>query len=174
VDHGPNGEYEARQSVRDAEYRESYKAWIKSLDADTLRHIAEMDLDEPEYGYNNHQPDWSDLIERTAAPQPESALRTDATAATEAVARLLLHLMTAADIRWEVYCLAYLFGITDQAGLSCNDIAAKFGKVRASLSKHVLELQKQLGVRPCRAMKSKKACETYRLTNGRSRSASKA
>src|SRR4030095_1909222 len=57
-------------------------------------------------------------------------------------------------------------GRTPTMGITGTAIAAKHGVCRAAFSKAVKEIQEEFGIAPSRPMKSKKACETYRLTNG--------
>lgn len=168
---GPNGEndYQARQAVSDKVYVDSYKAWVASLSDEELREIAQLDLEEPECGYETFAPDYSDLLERTPAAELEAEPAIAISDATERLGLVLLHLADSENIRLELYALLFVFGFTCMMGLTETEIAAKFGIARATFSKRCIKLKQRFNIPPSRSMRPASNCETYRLTNGRLR-----
>ena len=64
-------------------------------------------------------------------------------------------------------CLAFVSGLTVRMGESGTSLARKHGISRQAFHKRCSDLMKQLGLPPTRAMKSKMARDSYRVSNRR-------
>jgi hypothetical protein len=171
--HGPNGEspYELRQDANNREYCRAYQEWLANLTPEDLERIRQIELDQPLVDYHTWRPDSSSaLTVAPAAAQPEpEKVSTETTGnldGSEALARLVLRVVDSPKPRYLCDALAVAFGLYARMGITGTAIAAKHGVCRAAFSKAVKEIQEEFGIAPSRPMKSKKACETYRLTNG--------
>jgi len=64
-------------------------------------------------------------------------------------------------------CLAFVSGLSFRMGESGTSLAKKHGISRQAFHKRCGDLLKELGLPPSRAMKSRKACDSYRASNRR-------
>lgn len=81
--------------------------------------------------------------------------------AREGIARVLAHLIDAGNARMLAQCYDVAFGLRLQGGISEAEIARQHRVTRAAVSKICRQIVETYGVKPSRAMRSEKACETY-------------
>jgi hypothetical protein len=157
--HGPNGEYER-----------AYREWVASLTVAELDALKANGLHKPLRDNCTHRPDYSSALNRAhdskASGDDERESTIPITNESERLAMILLFLADSDNPRLELFTLMWLLGFTSMIGLSQEAVAARFGLSKAAFSKRCLLMQARFQLPPNRAMKSKKSCETYRLTNG--------
>jgi hypothetical protein len=163
--------YTSRQSVRDAEYLRTYKAWINSLPASERRAIEAAGLAEPSLQRYGSGSPGRDAAESHAAcvdpvnPEPEQPCgQTDAGSPdlTDVLQHLVAELLAAPNTRLTLECLALALGLSAYNGESMSDIAKRHGLCRAAVSKRCVDITRRLNLRPSRAMRSEAARAVYR------------
>lgn len=158
--------YQTRQAMRNAEYRDAYKVWMRKCTGEERQQFKQLHVDRPLIDYHISESP-KDISDRNLAEpmQPESTTHSHS-GENERIMMVLLRISDASNPRLEVATLQFVFGFTAQMGVSGSQIAAKYGLSRAAFSKRCKELQKELRVSPSRAMKSQLACHVYAQTNG--------
>ena len=87
--------------------------------------------------------------------------------AHETIERIAGYMLDTDNPRLASYVLAFTAGLFAPMGMSETKIAEKLGITRAAFSKRVKNLQALLALPPSRGMKSAKASQVYKVTNGK-------
>lgn len=168
-----NDDYNLRQSMRDAEYEEAYRAWVGSMPADERRALEMAGLDAPclqRHGNGaagqdfadsplaSHTPDIAALVDREGDAPAAPPVRD----ATEVLRHLVADLVSEGNARLTVECLAVAMCLSAYNGDSMTDIARRHGISRAAVSKRCVDITRRLNIPPSHAMRSEKARRTYR------------
>lgn len=166
-------DYGRRQAAKDAEYQREYKAWIKSLPADERRKLEAQGLASPclqrhgngapdhdmaESSLASYTPDIAALVDHDADEQVTPPMRD----ATEILRHLVADVISEANARLTIECLAVALGLSAYNGESMTEIATRYGISRAAVSKRCVDITERLNLLPSRAMRSEKARTTYR------------
>ena len=167
-------DYTRRQAAKDAEYQREYKAWIKSLPADERRELEAQGLASPcLQRHGNGAPD-HDMAESSAASytpdiaamvdheSEEAEPTNDMRGATRILRHLVADLVAEGNTRLTIECLAIALGLRVYAGDSMTEVANRHGVTRAAVSKRCVDITTRLNLQPSRAMRSKRARQTYR------------
>ena len=164
-------DYGRRQAAKDAEYQREYKAWIKSLPADERRKMEAQGLASPcLQRHGNGAPD-HDMAESSAASYtPDIAAMIDneagpvlpAREATDVLRHFVADVISEANARLTIECLAVALGLSAYNGESMTDIAKRHGISRAAVSKRCVDITTRLSLPPSRAMRSEVARKIYR------------
>ena len=167
-------DYAKKQAKRDADYEREYKAWVKSLPADELKQLEKSGLASPcLQRHGNGAPD-HDMAESSAASYtPDIAAMVDhetedaepvndMRGATRILRHLVADLVAEGNTRLTIECLAIALGLRVYAGDSMTEIANRHGVTRAAVSKRCVDITTRLNLQPSRAMRSKRARQTYR------------
>lgn len=169
-----NDDYSRRQSQRDADYEQQYRAWIESLPPEERRQMEAAGLDAPcvhRHGTASPNGDAADspvMSEGSdpalAAGEPENEpepTQQDTEIVWDTVRRVLGELLAHDNSRLTAECLALVSGL-QYSGASMTEIAKRHGVTRAAVSKRCIELTDLLDLRPSRAMRSLTARRRYR------------
>jgi hypothetical protein len=165
-------DYSKRQSAKNAEYEDQYKAWVDSMSLDERREAEKLGLLKPcvqRYGNGAASGDSADSpimrigddpaleVHETEA-KPETAMRD----AIEALRHFVADLVAEGNTRLTVECLAVALGLSAYNGESMTAIANRHGITRAAVSKRCVDIITHLNLPPSRAMRSEKARKIYR------------
>lgn len=167
-----NDDYTLRQSMRDAEYEEAYRAWVASLTHEERVVLRERRLENPyvqRHGSGGACGDVADspLMAYGSDPMlatdcdPQEQPTYDHEVLWAALRRVLGEVLQQGNPRLTVECLALVSGLA-YTGASMSEIARRHGITRAAVSKRCVELTEQLDLRPSRAMRSLTARQRYR------------
>ncbi len=85
----------------------------------------------------------------------------------EIVEGIAILIIDAANPRLEADTLAFMAGFYARMGKSGRELGARYGLTRAAWSKRCKAMQRRLNLEPSIFMKSKQACQSYALTNGK-------
>lgn len=161
--------YSVRQSVRDAEYSQAYRAWISSLPPSERKAMEEAGLDAPCIQRHGTGSPERDAAESSAASHDPSAMDTDPEPCTgdgrdvtDVLRHLVAELLAEGNTRLTVECLALALGLSAYNGESMTDIARRHGISRAAVSKRCVDITRRLNLPPSRAMRSVAARGVYR------------
>ena len=164
-------DYSKRQSAKNAEYEDQYKAWVDSMSLDERREAEKLGLLKPcvqRYGNGSASGDSADspimrigddpaLEVHEPEAKPETAMRD----ATEILRHLVADLLTEGNTRLTVECLAVALGLSAYDGETMTDIAKRHGITRAAVSKRCVDITERLNLPPSRAMRSTRARRIY-------------
>lgn len=92
---------------------------------------------------------------------PEAPQLADAESIHDLLRRLVGELVCQDNAKLSLECLALVTGLTYE-GASMTEIAARHGVTRAAVSKRCVELTTALNLMPSRAMRTRKARQSYR------------
>jgi len=167
-------DYTRRQAAKDAEYQREYKAWIKSLPADERKKLEAQGLASPclqrhgngapdhdvaESSLASHTPDIAAMVDHESEDaEPVNDMR----GATRILRHLVADLVAEGNTRLTIECLAIALGLRVYSGDSMTEIANRHGVTRAAVSKRCVDITTRLNLQPSRAMRSKRARQTYR------------
>ena len=166
-------EYTPRQAARDAEYEREYRAWFESLPADQQHELKRQGLASPmvaRYGNGaadhdmadsplaSHEPDIAALVDHELQTAPEPVMQDTA----EILRHLVADLLSEANTRLTIECLALALGLSAYNGESRTDISKRHGITRAAVSKRCVDITERLNLPPSRAMRSVGARKIYR------------
>ncbi|MBN8457377.1 MAG: hypothetical protein J0M04_06000 [Verrucomicrobia bacterium] len=167
-------DYASRQSARDAEYERDYGAWVKSMTAEERRKAEKLGVLKPcvqRHGSGapdhdiadsptaSHTPDIAALVDHEP---DEAAPANDMGTATRILRHLVADIVAEDNTRLTIECLAIALGLRVYAGDSMTEIANRHGITRAAVSKRCVDITNRLNLQPSRAMRSKRARQTYR------------
>lgn len=96
-----------------------------------------------------------------ASSGPEAPQLADAESIHDLLRRLVGELVCQDNAKLSLECLALVTGLTYE-GASMTEIAARYGVTRAAVSKRCVELTTALNLNPSRAMRTRKARQSYR------------
>ena len=174
-------DYIATQSVRNANYKRDYEAWVAGLSPAEHARLAAKGLaapcldDQPASHCGltvdiAESPVASDKFDIAKAidppPKPGDGLTNEAL--WDIVRRLLGEILGMQNRSLTVECLAIVSGLS-YVGDSMCEIARRHGVTRASVSKRCVELTERLNLPPSRAMRSLTARKSYRAAQIRVR-----
>jgi len=168
-------DYTRRQAAKDAEYQREYKAWIKSMPAGERKKLEAQGLASPcLQRHGNGAPDHDMAESSLASYTPDIAAMVDHDAdepvndmggmedATRILRYLVADVLSEGNSRLTIECLAIALGLRVYAGDSMTEIANRHGVTRAAVSKRCVDITTRLNLQPSRAMRSKRARQTYR------------
>ena len=187
--------YSVKQSIRDAQYRRDYDAWLKSLTPAERAKLKAVGLDEPLMAANGNGISDKDLADSPLAsetpdilgevdeylarentgktgkthemPPSRSPGKNDPEPIWEIVRRLIGELMVQQNAKLALDCLALVSGVSF-LGDSMTAIAKRHGVSRAAVSKRCVEFTEKFNMLPSRAMRSLTARKVYaRARNNR-------
>ncbi len=170
-------DYAKKQAKRDADYERDYKAWVQSMTLAERREAEKLGLlksclqrhgngapehDMAESSRASHTPDIAALVDHEsedAEPVNDMAGMEDA---TRILRYLVADVLSEGNSRLTIECLAIALGLRVYAGDSMTEIANRHGVTRAAVSKRCVDITTRLNLQPSRAMRSKRARQTYR------------
>jgi hypothetical protein len=167
-------DYAKRQGQRDSQYERDYDAWVKSMTPDERKRAEELGVLKPcvqRHGSGAPDHDIADSPAASYTPdiaamvdhEPEDAAPTnDMGDATRILRHLVADIVAEDNTRLTIECLAIALGLRVYAGDSMTEIANRHGITRAAVSKRCVDITNRLNLQPSRAMRSKRARQTYR------------
>jgi DNA-directed RNA polymerase specialized sigma24 family protein len=174
--------YDDQKKRRDREYTDAYREWVARLSPRKRRELAAQGLLEPVVDRLDSMKgeDVSDLPiaapENPANPDDQGSTNTgtavrDEEAVFDALRRIIGELLSEANARLSLECLALVTGVAFD-GSSMSDIARRHGITRAAVSKRCIALCEQLHLGKSRAMRSLTAranCKAIQIKTHESR-----
>jgi hypothetical protein len=165
-------DYAKKQTKRDAQYERDYEAWVKSMTLAERREAEKLGLLKPclqrhgngaaehdmaESSRASHTPDIAALVDHD---DDESGIPNHD--AIEVLRHFVADLIAEGNTRLTVECLAIALGLRVYSGDSMTEVANRHGVTRAAVSKRCVDITNRLKLPPSRAMRSKRARQTYR------------
>ncbi len=167
-------DYAKKQAKRDATYERDYEAWVKSMTLAERRDAEKLGLLKPCLQRHGNGAPNHDMAESSAASYtPDIAAMVDQESedgeptndmgsATRILRHLVADLVAEGNTRLTIECLAIALGLRVYSGDSMTEIANRHGVTRAAVSKRCVDITTRLNLQPSRAMRSKRARQTYR------------
>ena len=170
-------DYSSRQAAKDKEYAQAFddpetQKWVESMTPEERAHAEKLGLLKPLLpkhgsGAPNHDMAESKLA-RTEAPSfefldsPPVAQQPNQDEIFDALCKFICEVLSQANTRLTVECLALACGMTIMEGESMTSIAKRHSVTRAAVSRRCVDITKKLNLGPSRSMRSLKARATYR------------
>lgn len=173
--HPPPRRYRAKSSdPRDDKQRIAYETWIASLSPEEKARLRKESPELLEYmpaGTKANGTGFDKDVSETPAcrtydePEPENDNEDERSCATtlDVLRKIVGELLARSNSRLSLECLALATGLSYR-GNSQTEIGDRHGVSRAAVSARCVDLCNALGIDPSRAMKSKRARESYRKT----------
>ena len=167
-------DYAKKQAKRDATYERDYEAWVKSMTLAERRDAEKLGLLKPCLQRHGNGAPNHDMAESSAASytpdiaamvdqeSEDGELTNDMRGATRILRHLVADLVAEGNTRLTIECLAIALGLRVYAGDSMTEVANRHGVTRAAVSKRCVDITTRLNLQPSRAMRSKRARQTYR------------
>ena len=168
-------DYSRRQTAKDAKYERDYEAWVKSMTLAERKEAEKLGLLKPcLQRHGNGAPDHDMAESSLASYTPDIAAMVDHDAdepvndmggmedATRILRYLVADVLSEGNSRLTIECLAIALGLRVYAGDSMTEVANRHGVTRAAVSKRCVDITTRLNLQPSRAMRSKRARQTYR------------
>lgn len=169
--------YTLRQAQRDAQHAADYKRWVDTLPPEERRKLRSLGIDRPDVSYHGSNAlfdrdlassslaatasvDVVNVTEQIDCEVPACIATTETSG--DALASFCARMRGYGNPALVFDAVCYATGLLAIEGRSATELAKKHGVTKQAFSKIAVEWCETFGLRPSRAMKSKRARASYR------------